>query len=61
MGIYNKVKILAKEKGVTIQQMEQDLHLSERNACKWNSVLPRADTLKKLADYFGVSIEYFLE
>ncbi|WP_270396164.1 helix-turn-helix domain-containing protein [Mediterraneibacter massiliensis] len=61
MGIYDKVKILAKKKGVTIQQMEIDLHLSDRNSCKWNSVLPRADTLKKVADYFGVSIEYFLE
>lgn len=61
MEIYDKVKTLAKKKGVTIQQMEIDLHLSDRNTCKWNSVLPRSDTLKKVADYFGVSIEYFLE
>lgn len=61
MGIYEKIKVLAEKKGVTIQQMEADLHLSDRNTCKWNSVLPRVDSLKKVADYFGVSIEYFLE
>lgn len=59
--IYDQIKKLAKEKGVTIQQMEQELHLSAGNTCKWNSTLPRVDTLKKVADYFGVSIEYFLE
>lgn len=59
--IYSKIKELAKEKGVTIQQMERDLSLPERNVCKWNDSLPRVDTLKRVADYFGVSIEYFLE
>lgn len=59
--IYEKIKKLAKEKGVTIQQMEQELSLSDRNTCKWNKSLPRLDTLKAVADYFGVSIEYFLE
>ena len=61
MGIYDKIKILAKGKGVTIQQMEEDLHLSDRNICKWNNVMPRADTLKKVADYFNVTMEYFLD
>lgn len=59
--LYDKIKTLAAEKGVTISQMEEDLELPDRNTCKWNTVLPRVDTLKKVADYFGVSIEYFLE
>lgn len=61
IAVYDKIKELAKVKGVTVSQMERELHLSDRNTCKWNDSLPRADTLKRVADYFGVSIEYFLE
>lgn len=59
--IYDRIKELAKEKGVTIQQMERDLGLSERNSCKWNDSLPRVSTLKKIADYFNVTIEDLLK
>lgn len=59
--IYDQIKYLAKKKGITIQQMERDLSLPERNTCKWNEVTPGIATLKKVADYFKVPIEYFLE
>jgi len=59
--VYDKIKELAREKGVTIQQMERDLAIPERNACKWNVSMPRADTLMRVAEYFGVPIEYFLK
>lgn len=59
--IYERIKDLAKEKGVSIRQMECDLGLSERNTCKWNASLPKVTTLQKVAGYFGVPIEYFLE
>lgn len=56
--IYDQIKILAKEKGVTIQQMERDLHLGAGSVCKWNQMSPRINTLKKVADYFGVTVDY---
>ena len=58
MEIYSKIKHLAKKKGVTIKQLEKDLGLSERNMCKWNESLPRVDTLKKVAEYFDVPVDY---
>lgn len=59
--VYEKIKELAKKKGVTISQMENDLSLAKGYSCKWNNITPRLETLQKIADYFGVSIEYFLE
>ena len=58
--VYDKIKALAKEKGITIGQLERDLELSERNTCKWNRSLPRVDTLARVAKYLGVSIEELL-
>ena len=57
--VYDKVKELAKEKGVTIQQMEKDLSIAEGHACKWNTSQPKLKTLMKIADYFGVTLDYF--
>lgn len=59
--IYDRIKALAKEKGITISRMENDLGLSERNTCKWNKSLPRVDTLKRIADYLGVPMEELLK
>lgn len=61
MRIYDQVKKLAKEKGVTIQQMEIDLGLSAGNTCKWNDHAPRVVTLRRVADYFEVEIEDLLK
>lgn len=58
--VYDKIKALAKEKGITISQLENDLALSERNTCKWKNSLPRVDTLARVAKYLGVSIEELL-
>lgn len=58
--IYDKIKQLAQKKGITIQQLEQDLSLSRGNTCKWNTVEPGIRKVQKVADYLGVSIEELL-
>lgn len=59
--IYEKIKRLCIEKGVTIYRLEKDLEFSQSTIIKWKTSVPAADKLKKVADYFGVPIEYFLE
>lgn len=59
--MYQKIKKLCKEKGISVYYLEKILELSTGSICKWESSIPRADTLQKVADYFGVSTSYFLD
>ena len=51
----------AKGEGLNLSQLEAKIGLGNGTIGKWNKANPNIETLKKLADYFGVSIEYFLE
>ena len=55
-----RVKKLCKAKGVTQQVCERDLGLSNGYLSKIDSSSPSAAVVKKLADYFGVSVEFIL-
>lgn len=59
-AFYAIVQELATSKGVTIKQMESDLGLAKHHANKWKTSLPSFGSLLKLADYFGVSIDYLI-
>lgn len=59
--MYSKITILMEERGVNAHQLEQALGLGNGSVAKWKKHTPRLETVKKLADYFNVSIEYFLD
>lgn len=59
--MYNKVKCMCDENGITITALEREIGLGRRTIAKWQKSSPTVENLKKVADYFGVSIEYFLE
>lgn len=59
--LYQKIKQLCRENKISVYRLEKELGLSEGSASKWDISIPRADTLLKVANYFGVSIEYLLE
>lgn len=59
--IFEKVQKLCEERGISIYRLEKILGFPGSSICKWKNSIPGADKLKKIADYFGVSIEYFLE
>ncbi len=58
--IYERIKQLAYKKGVSIKQLERDLGFAENSVKKWNVSMPNSASLIKLADYFGVSVDYLL-
>lgn len=60
---YQKFEQLVKSRGITAYRVAKDLGLAPTVFSDWKSgkSKPKADKLKKIADYFGVSIEYFLE
>ena len=63
MDFYEKVITQCREKGVSRSKMADDIGISRSTPKDWENgkVTPRYDTIKKLADYFGVPVAYFTE
>ncbi|NBK00455.1 XRE family transcriptional regulator [bacterium 1xD8-48] len=59
--LYEKLETLCKEKGISIAKLERDCCIGNATVRRWDKAFPRIDTLKKVADYLGKPIEYFLE
>ena len=59
--IYENVRKLCEKKGVSIYRLEKDLEFSPSSIVKWKTSKPSVDKMQKVADYFGVPIEYFVE
>lgn len=60
MDVYERLKLLCKGKGTTIQQMEIDNNMTKGHAYKWKKSTPTYENLLKLSEYFGVSTDYIL-
>ena len=59
--LYNNVKRICEENGISVRKIEKDLQLSNGSICKWNENEPGIRKVQKVADYLGVSIETLLE
>ena len=61
--MYEKYVELRDKKGVTDYRVSVDTGITKSTFTDWKSgrSKPKMDKLSILADYFGVSIEYFLE
>lgn len=60
--MYEKFATLLEKTNKTAYQVSKDTGIAENIFSYWKSgrSKPKVDKLKILADYFGVSIEYFL-
>ncbi len=60
--MYNKYATLRDKAGVTDYGVSKETGISTATLTNWKygRYNPKVDKLKTLADYFGVSIEYFL-
>ena len=56
-----RVKKLCKQKGVSMNQAEQEIGLAKGYISKLNNCNPSAKTIQKIADYFGVSVTAIIE
>lgn len=59
MTFYQRLEMLCKSRGTTITSIANELGFSSSAGTTWKKSkgLPRNSTLKKIADYFGISIE----
>lgn len=58
--MYQKFEQLVKARGITTYRVAKDIGLAPTVFSDWKSgrSKPKVDKLKKIADYFGVTIEY---
>lgn len=63
MKVYEKFLSLLAQKNVTTYRVSKDTGIPANTFTDWKTgrSKPKTDKLKILADYFGVSIDYFLE
>ncbi len=59
--LYDNVKAICKEKKITVSRLETELGFPRSSIRKWNTNEPSVGKVKKVADFFGKPIEYFLE
>lgn len=58
--MYEKIKMLCKEKGISIRTLESACGLSHGSVSKWDKHEPSHGKLYTVADYLGVSVNYLL-
>lgn len=60
MSIYSVIKIIAREKNVSIYRIEHDLNFANGTIGKWNVSNPSIANIQLVANYLGVTTDYIL-
>lgn len=58
--IFERVKTLSKNNGITLKELEKRLNLSTNSIYALKRNQPSADRISEIADYFNVSTDYLL-
>lgn len=59
--IYENIVRLCKERDIRIAKLEQECDLGNGTIGGWKNGKPRVDLLKRVADFFGVTIDELLK
>ena len=60
MDIYGRIKELAYAQKISIRRLEENIGFGNGTINRWAKTTPGVDKLEKVADYFGVSVDYLL-
>lgn len=58
--IFEKISNLCKEKGISIAKLEEECGLGNATVRRWIDSVPRLDSIQKVANYLGVSVNDLL-
>ena len=58
--MFAKIKSLCSKNGISITQLEKELSLGKGTICNWRNGNPGVDKLQKVAEFFGVNIQYLI-
>lgn len=59
--IYQNIKKIADEKGLSIRQVEQNAGITLSSIYHWDRIKPSVDKVANVAKVLGVSVEKLLE
>lgn len=59
--LFDKLTALCKSKGVSLWKLEKTLGFGNATLSKWMIASPGIDKVQRVADYFGVSVDYLLD
>ncbi len=57
MGLYEQIRDMAKNKGYSINKLEQELGFARSSINKFNKNKPSIDKLQQIADFLGVTVD----
>lgn len=60
MTLKDRVKELAKNRGISLPALEAELGFGNSTIVKWDKSIPNAEKLNAVAQYFGVTMDYLL-
>lgn len=60
MTVFDRVKKLADERGMSIGDVEEKVNMGKNSIYKWRKQKAATDKLELVADYFDVSTDYLL-
>ncbi|TPF00957.1 XRE family transcriptional regulator [Weissella paramesenteroides] len=60
MTIFERVKDTAKQKSLTLRQVEEKAGLGRNSLYRWKNYTPRGDGITAVANVLGVSVDYLL-
>lgn len=58
--LYDKIKQICKEKGISVRSVEKEAGLSNGAISKWNEVTPKVDSIQSVAKVLKVDIKKLL-
>lgn len=56
-----KIRALCKAHGINIVKLETAVGLANGTICKWDGKNPSVGNVKRVADYFGVTVDELLK
>lgn len=58
--VFERIEKLRKDKKISQGKLEKELGFSNGSISKWRNSTPTYERLQKVADYFGVSVDYLM-
>ena len=58
--VYDRVRHLCEKHNVSISRVENSVGFGNSTISKWESSSPSVEKLRKVADYFDVSVDYLM-
>lgn len=59
--IYQNIKAIAKSQNVSITNIEKECDITPRYICTWDRVKPRVDTIARVANYLGTTVDELIK